>query len=446
MKRLLALTLALMLTLPAVSAVAEGFQECHRVTVTKQDTTQDNKSVVRLWTADTVLDSVDAELADIAQDFVDTYAPDLQKATNKTSKNSRLDVGIRYSRTGLTWMSFLVQARVTYHRDLIGQEIESRTFDMTTGERIDLTDVFDADSEGWNILQDKVRETVLYYFPDEEPDANDVEELCSRASLEKMDFTFHGMSLVLHIPAETLYPGHYSLMEVTLFYPEIRQYMTEKAQIETDNLSYYKTCALTFDDGPERTNTTKVLNALMETGSVATFFVVGNRINDFPDLIQREHDEGHAIGSHNWTHADVRKQSGSTLRAMPEKVNKRMIEAIGIPVRYNRVPYGLYNQMIDAKVGWPLIQWSVDTYDWRGRSTRTVVNTVKDQLSDGDIILCHDVEDNTTESAKKIAETVAEMGYIMLTIDELMAKDGVDLKGDTVYYRCVDGDYSIKKR
>ena len=131
---------------------------------------------------------------------------------------------------------------------------------------------------------------------------------------------------------------------------------------------------------------------------------------------------------------------------MPAKVDARMIEAIGIPVRYNRVPYGLYPQMISAKVGWPLIQWSVDTYDWRGRSTATVVATVKDQLADGDIILCHDIKDNTPESAKQIANTVAEMGYIMLTIDELMAKDGVELQPDTVYYRCTDGDFSIKKR
>ncbi|MDY4139400.1 MAG: polysaccharide deacetylase family protein [Eubacteriales bacterium] len=446
MKRLLALTLALLLALSAWPALAETLQDCHRVTMTKADTTQANKSVIRLWTADTVLDTVDEELAAIAQDYVDKYAPTLKKAANTTSSNSRLDVGIRYSRTGLTWMSFLVQARVTYHRDLIGQEITSRTYDMTTGERIWLSDIFPVDSPAWAYLEDKVRQTVTGYFPDEEPDYNAVEALCSRGAIEEMDFTLHGMSLVLHIPAETLYPEHFSLMEVTVFYPEIYDWMTERAFAETDNLSYYKTCALTFDDGPNRTNTTKVLNNLMETGSVATFFVVGTRINDFTDLIQREHDEGHAIGSHNWSHADVRKVSGTSLRAMPAKVDARMIEAIGIPVRYNRVPYGLYPQMISAKVGWPLIQWSVDTYDWRGRSTTTVVGTVKDQLADGDIILCHDIKDNTPESAKRIATTVAEKGYMMLTIDELMAKDGVELKPDTVYYRCSDGDYSIKKR
>ena len=75
-------------------------------------------------------------------------------AKNTTSQNSRLEVETRYSRTGLTWMSFLVQARTTYHRELIGQEAQSRTFDMTTGERIWLTDIFDAESEGWLVLEE----------------------------------------------------------------------------------------------------------------------------------------------------------------------------------------------------------------------------------------------------------------------------------------------------
>lgn len=445
MKRLMALLLVLTMLLPFLPATAEGLQPCHRVTVTHADTTQQNSSVIRLWKAETVLPEVNEELQSIADAFVAQYGPDLPKAGNKTSKNSRLDVGIRYSRTGLTWLSFLVQARVTYHRDLVTQEIASRTYDMTTGQRILMTDLFDEASEGWNMLSRSVREQATAYFPDETPDEAALDELCSRASLENMDFTLHGMSLVLHIPAKALYPERQTLMEIVVFYPQIREYMTVRAKQETDNLRYYKTCAMTFDDGPERTNTTKVLNSLMETGAVATFFVIGNRVEEFDDLVQREHDEGHAVASHNWSHMDVRKMSKGAMLGMVEKVNQKMIAAIGLPVRYDRVPYGLYPQMIKAKVGWPLIQWSVDTYDWRGRSTSTVLNTVKKQISDGDIILMHDIKDNTPESARQVAMYLAEEGYLMLTIDELMAKDGVELQPDTVYYRCVDGDTSIKK-
>ena len=443
------LTLLTVLTLLASlvpMAGAESLQDCHRVTLTKKDTTQKNKSVIRLWTADTALDSVDAELAGITQDMVDNIGPTLQKAGNKTSKNSRVDVEIRYSRTGLSWMSFLVQARVTYHRDLIHQEFTSRTFDMVTGEQIYLTDIFDADSQGWDILSDAVETQVNAYFPEETADAEQVAYLASREALEQADFTLHGMSLVIHIPAANVYAGHQSLIEVTVMYPAIREHMTARAQEETDNLSYYKMCALTFDDGPSRTNTSLTLNNLMLTGSRATFFVLGNRIEEYADLIQREHDEGHAIASHNWHHGDARKSSASALRGMREKCDNALIAAIGIPTRYNRVPYGLYPQMIKAKTGWSHIQWSVDTYDWRGKSAKAVLNTVKKEIHDGAIILCHDIKDNTPEAAKLVCNWLQENGYMLLTIDELFAKDGVELQPDEVYFRCEDGVTTIKKR
>ncbi len=445
-KRTALLLLCLTLCLFPLLSHALPLQECHKVALTYTDITQDNGSVVRHWRADTVLDSVDEELSSLTQAYVDEIAPTLEKPKNKTSLNSRLDMEIRYSRTGLTWMSFLLQARTSFHRALIGQEFTTRTYDMETGERIYLTDLFDTDSVAWDTLAAEVRNQLTAYFPDETPDPALLSSLCARENLETAEFTLHGFSLVLHYPASALYPSHHTLMEVTVMYSALYADMLPEAKKQTDNLSYYKTCALTFDDGPSRTNTTLVLKNLMITGCRATFFVIGNRIEEYVDQVQREHDLGHAIGNHNWHHGNVTKSSASALRGMVAKCDEQMIKAIGKAAAYDRVPYGLYPQMIKAKVGWPYIQWSLDTYDWRGRSTSTVLSSVKKQISDGDIILCHDIKDNTPESAKRICEYLQEEGYLLLTIDELFAKDGVVLQPDTVYYRCVDGDTSIKKK
>ena len=267
MRRLTAVLLALLLCLSgAAGAGAETLQDCHRVTLTHQDTTASNGSVVRLWHAQTALPEVDDEINGLAEAYVEALGQDLPKATNKTEKNSRLEVEIRYSRTGLTWLSFLVQARRIYHRDLTEQAFTTRTYDMTTGQRITLGDLFDADSEAWGLLAEAVRTQCTAYFDGEEPNDEALDTLCTREALAEADFTLHGLSLVLHYGAQTLYPGHFTLMEVTLMYPELRPYMTEAAQRETDNLTYYKTCALTFDDGPVRTNTTLVLQAMMSVG------------------------------------------------------------------------------------------------------------------------------------------------------------------------------------
>ena len=426
-------------------ASAEPLQECHVVSMDKEDTTQSNKSIVRIWTLDTALDSVDTEIRSIEDAFAARIAPELPKGGSNANTASRVDIEVRYSRTGLTWMSFVIQARTSYHRKLTAQELTTRTYDMTTGQRILLTDIFPEDSPAWRILSDAVRSQCLAYFPDEMADEGKVDELCSVESLCQAEFSLHGFSLVLHYPASLLYPEHHSLMEVTLMYPDIRPYMTEVAQRETDNLTYYKTVALTFDDGPVRTNTTLVLQNLMMEGCRGTFFVIGNRIKAYDDLIQREHDEGHAQGYHNWHHGNVSKSSGAALRAMKDKCDAAMLRAIGRICTYDRVPYGLYPQMIAAQVGWPYIQWSLDTYDWRGKSTYAVLSKVKKEIQDGDIILCHDIKDNTPESARQICRTLQQQGYMFLTIDELFAKDGVTLEPDTVYFHCVDGDTSIRK-
>ena len=445
MKRKLCFLLLIILTLTAACAAGEGFQPCHKATSTAESTTQKNKSVVRIWHVETALDTVSDEINGIAEAWADELGPELPAAKNTGKKNSRLDVEIRYSRTGLRWMSFLIQARTTYHQAPSAQRLTTRTYDMITGERITLTMIFD-EEEFWTLLEERVRTTLAdTYWPDEKPDQEALDALCERSALEEAEFTLHGMSLVLHYPAEILYPDHHTLMEVTLFYPEIREYMSEQGYRETDNLTYYKTCALTFDDGPSSANTPGVLDALMETGARGTFFVIGNRVDDYRYLVQREHDNGHAVASHNWHHGNVTKSSASALRAMPKKVNKAMIKAIGIPVRYDRVPGGRYPAMIKAKVGWAYIQWSLDTYDWRGISTSEVMGSVRRLLEDGDIILCHDIKKNTPESTRQIVHYLEEQGYMPLTIDELFAKDGVVLEPNTVYYRCRDGITSIRK-
>ena len=444
-RTVLVLLTAICLLAGTGSAYAETLQECHKVTNTATLSTQKNKSQIKLWHAETAHPAVTEEINGIAEAWAEELGPELPKAGNNGKKNSRLDVEIRYSRTGLHWMSFLVQARITYHQKLQAQKFTTRTYNMETGAPVRLTDLFEDTDNTWKTLGDRVRQSLTDYWPEEEPDPDALESLCSREALAGADFTLHGMSLVLHYPAETLYKDHCTLMDVTFFYPEIRDLMTEEGRDETNNEAYYNTCALTFDDGPSAKNTPGVLDALMETGARGTFFVIGNRIKENRWLVQREHDNGHAVASHNWHHGNVTKSSGSALRAMPKKVNAAMIKSIGIPVRYDRVPGGRYPRMIEVKVGWAYIQWSLDTYDWRGLSTSAVMNKVRKKLHDGDIILCHDIKDHTPESTRQIIRYLEEEGYMPLTIDELFAKDGVTLQPNKVYYRCYQGDTSIRK-
>ena len=95
---------------------------------------------------------------------------------------------------------------------------------------------------------------------------------------------------------------------------------------------------------------------------------------------------------------------------MKEKCDAAMIKAIGTICTYDRVPYGLYPQMIAAQVGWPYIQWSLDTYDWRGKNTAAVLSTVKSEIQDGDIILCFQLRGRRGRE-RKVYLYKSEMDY-----------------------------------
>ncbi len=438
-QRLLACLLCLLLGAPAQAERYIGYQDAHRFTLELKETRQFNKSEVHLWHIETSHPAVTAELNAIAEAWAEEIAPSLPAPG---SSNSRVEVSIRPSRTGLTWMSFLVMARTVYQEKTVDLRFTTRTYDMAAGERVYLTDIFPADSEAWPLLEASLREGVNAYYPELTADAAALDAACTREAIAKMDFTLHGMSLVLHLHGEDFYPGKTQLIESTLYYPDVCRMMSEKAAAETDNAAYYKTVALTYDDGPNGWCTRKILDTLMAAGERATFFLVGERVAQQKYFVQREHDEGHAIASHNWQHTYANNTDIKWLIPMPAKVNATHIETIGVPVRYARAPGGQWEGMAQAKLGWPLIQWSVDAADWVGEdgpNPRTTASNIAAGTDDGGIILMHDMKRNSIEATRLFIEKLQEQGYIFLTVDELFAKDGVALQPNTPYWRCTDG-------
>lgn len=414
-------------------------QDAHRVTLTQLGETQKNGSEVYRWDIRTAQESVSAELNALAKAWADELAPTLERPAKDNA--GRLDVAILHSRTGLSWMSFMVQSRYVLNKVTQDVRFTTRTYDMSTGARLLLTDIFPADSEAWALLEKAVAEGVNAYYPSQTPDAAAYEAACKREAIEKMDFTLHGMSLVLHFHAADFYPGKQQLIEVTLFYPEIRPYMTEKAQVETDNLAYYDTVALTYDDGPSGWVTREMLNVLLQNGVRATFFPVGNRMRGYAQYVQRAHDEGHAISTHNYDHVYANKVSKTELQKLQQKVNKVHLEILGIMPKYARAPGGIWLPMARAQLGWPLIQWSSQGSDmasnseYPGRISDAVLGTA----DDGGVILMHDMRRNSITASGMFIPRLQEKGYIFLTVDELFAKDGVALQPDTAYWRCTDG-------
>lgn len=438
MKRFFVCLLALALLLPGMgraekaSAFPAFFQVKYKVEERKFNS---DRCFVSKEHVTTALSQVDEEVNALVDGFDDAMAGQMTPDKGKNPKrNSRLDIHVVNTRSGESALSFLVLARETYQRKQKQSPIAGRVYDMATGQKITLNDLFPEDSEAWTVLADAVREQLNAYFPAQTADPEALNALCTREALLETPFMLGPVCLSLHYEARTLYPKQGSLMRVTVPYSALKDMMTEYGRKQTDN-SNYKMVALTFDDGPAHTTTATLLNNLRHNGAQATFFIVGDRIEEHAYIVLRENDENHSIQSHHFKHTDTSKSTIGRIQSYTEKMYKAMTETFGLGPLMLRAPYGIFDYFIKAKVNLPLIEWDVDTKDWTGKSSAAVLNVVKKEVKEGSIILMHDIKDHTPESGRLAAEWLYNNGYMCVTVEDLFMNYGQEMVPNKIYYR-----------
>ena len=450
LKRFAVLTILLTLLLGVLPAHADTELEviinhdCQIVTLNRTESYLANGAAVYISRPVTYLQAVDEELNTVIDDYLQLLTPGLQALDRRTVSDDRLDVGVLYSQTGTSWLSFMIYARVTRGGTIVSTDFTTRTYDMLTGTAITLTTVFNENSDAWGILEAGVRKAFLRYYPDMRCNTRVVAQMLRRDHLYKAEFTLHGMSLVLHYSAALLFEGKSTIIQVPFYYPELYGHMSDVAYEQTDNGRYYSMVCLTYNDGPSRASTPRVLNTLTENGVRASFFISGSNIADTTALVQRERDDGHSVGGQNWLNVDTSAWPVDAVCAIRTLVDDALTETTGIPSAYNRAPGGITQPLLDAKTGWALIAWSVYANDLTGIVPDAVAARVRAQTADGDIILLHDTNARCDVNTQLIIDSLKADGYLFLTVDEMFAKDRVPFLGNIVYYRCAGGDFSPK--
>ena len=172
---------------------------------------------------------------------------------------------------------------------------------------------------------------------------------------------------------------------------------------------------LTFDDGPVRGNTRRVLNVLANHGVKATFFVVGEQARWYPRLVKREYTEEHSVQNHTYTHPDLTTLGKTGIRRELRRTN-RAIKAAGVPRPHRfRPPYGATNARVErvgASLGLTQTLWSVDPRDWADPSPSVICRRVVGNASPGSIVLLHDgTGANTDEALPCIIKRLEAKGY-----------------------------------
>jgi peptidoglycan/xylan/chitin deacetylase (PgdA/CDA1 family) len=195
-----------------------------------------------------------------------------------------------------------------------------------------------------------------------------------------------------------------------------------------------RTLALTFDDGPDPTWTPAVLDVLRRHRAHATFFVVGHRVNRHPDLVRRILAEGHEIGAHTFSHADLAAVPGWRRDVETALTDNAIVAATGRHTTLFRPPYSsrpadLTPAELDVlrEVGRIAVLSDLDPADWRRPGADPIVAAATPRGTAGAVVLLHDGggdRSQTVAALDRLIPGLADRGYRFTTISEGLGAAG----------------------
>jgi peptidoglycan-N-acetylglucosamine deacetylase len=172
--------------------------------------------------------------------------------------------------------------------------------------------------------------------------------------------------------------------------------------IKSINLGRKKGVALTFDDGPDPVTTPQILSILREADVKATFFVIGKKAEQYPELIRQIDSEGHIVANHSYSHSYfIGFFSTLKLSADIAKCNRIIAETIGKTPVFFRPPFGVTNPRFGKALrmnGMKSVGWSVRSFDTRAKNKYQLIDRVVRSIKKRDIVLLHDRMPITVEA------------------------------------------------
>jgi peptidoglycan-N-acetylmuramic acid deacetylase len=188
-----------------------------------------------------------------------------------------------------------------------------------------------------------------------------------------------------------------------------------------------KVICLTFDAGYENGFTPKILDTLKKHNVPAAFFLVGNYLQQNPDLVRRMVAEGHTVGNHTMHHPDMSKKTNEAdfIRELTELETLYQQVTGQTMKKYYRPPQGVYSQEnleMAKKAGYKTIFWSLAYADWDNDnqpSHDTAMEKLTARIHNGAVVLLHSTSKTNSEILDELLTRWKEMGYRFITLDEL---------------------------
>ncbi len=187
-----------------------------------------------------------------------------------------------------------------------------------------------------------------------------------------------------------------------------------------------KQVAITFDDGPDESNTGEILNVLSKYNSKASFFFIGSKIEKHQELAKEVCYGRHTIGNHTFTHANnFPIKSKKAIKVEIEKAQEIIKSVTGKDNVYFRPPFGVTNPTIAKAIkglNLKVIGWSIRSFDTVHKSKEQTLKRVLSKIKGGDIILLHDTTTGIAWITEQILKHLEQNGLKAVSIEEFLAK------------------------
>jgi len=181
-----------------------------------------------------------------------------------------------------------------------------------------------------------------------------------------------------------------------------------------------KKIALTFDDGPHPVYTEKMLEVLDKHDVSATFFLLGEQVELYQDLVKKIAEKGHLIGNHTYHHVQITTLSTEQAYEEITKTSDLVEQITGRGTEYVRPPFGTWNEGLESDLNLIPVMWSIDTLDWTTGNVDWIVNRVVQSAKENDIILMHDSYKSSVQAADRIISLLEADGFEFVTVDEVI--------------------------
>ena len=184
-----------------------------------------------------------------------------------------------------------------------------------------------------------------------------------------------------------------------------------------------KLVSISFDAAWGNEDTQQLIDILNKYQVKATFFVVGEWVDKYPESVKALHDAGHEIMNHSNTHAHYPQLSANEVVTDLNACNDKIEAVTGVRPTLVRLPYGDYDDnSINAvrSIGMEPIQWDVDSLDWKDLSASEITQRVTSKVQPGSIVLFHNAAKHTPEALPAILETLLREGYTFLPISQII--------------------------